>query len=221
MGKPNDNNPSVSVVTLHMPGREKYLERVKTLLWRQDYEGEIHHVVVDGQRSIGAKRNIGMMYGVKSGAEYIFMIDDDDILTSDFIRLMVSFMRENPKVMMSGLSSMYFIDVNKRNRKGIPLFYEYKKGIKCQYVLGSGSVLRSSVYNTCRYPDVSSGEDAYMCQFVTKIYGECSVMANNITDSYAATIHGNNTSSHLALYSMSVLGYSDTAYKMFSEALVN
>lgn len=79
----------LSILVCTIPSRKAFLGRLQTELWGQilPYAGEIE-LLINGNPviSIGEKRNQLMD---RAGGEYVCFIDDDDRVSSDYVRLLM------------------------------------------------------------------------------------------------------------------------------------
>lgn len=174
--------PGVTVVTLTLPERTRFLNRAMDLIRRQNYRGEIEHIIVTGAGEIGAKRNTGVR---AASHDIILMYDDDDLIGRDYIRLAVPFL---DKADVTGLSSAHYVDEATGAR------YLYKYTGSQPYVIGSGMMFKKSAWIRNPFPDnCSMGEDA---KFLAKA-GK--VAPNGLIDQFTATLHPGNTASHLSV----------------------
>lgn len=175
-------SPGVTVVTLTLPERTRYLNRAMDLIREQNYGGEIEHVIVTGAGEIGAKRNTGVR---AASHDIILMYDDDDVIGRDYIRLALPFL-DNADV--TGLSSAHYVDEATGAR------YLYKYTGSQPYVIGPGMMFRKSAWIRNPYPDdCSMGEDAKFLARAGK------VAPNGLIDQFTVTLHPGNTASHLSV----------------------
>ena len=175
------SSPGVTVVTLTIPDRSRFLNRAMDMVRQQNYGGEIEHIIVTGADSIGAKRNAGVS---EASHDIILMYDDDDVLGPDYIRLAVPFLDDAD---VTGLSSAHFVD----DELGAKFLYNYSGSQP--YVIGSGMMFRRSAWKRNKFPeDCATGEDARFLAKAGKI------APNGLIDHFTATLHPGNTSSHMA-----------------------
>lgn len=131
---------------------------------------------------LGIKRNWACVHGT---GEFIVHMDSDDVYSSSWVSDSVRFLRDNPSVLVTGLSSVCFRDVV----VGQDYLYEYK-GTQ-PYVVGATMAYRRDFWDRVRFGDVSVGEDT---EFV--LAAGFGVRARSGYSDFLAILNGNNVSSH-------------------------
>jgi poly(ribitol-phosphate) beta-N-acetylglucosaminyltransferase len=101
----------LSILICTVDGREQFLERLESVLnpqiqFLKDYI-EVHILKDDGFLTIGTKRN---MLLEKATGEYIVFIDDDDLISHDYISKIFDAMESKPDVI--GMHLLHFNDGN-------------------------------------------------------------------------------------------------------------
>ncbi len=174
----------VSVITPTIAGREQFLNRCIAQFNEQDYPN-IEHIIIKGDGAIGAKLNYACAI---STGDIILRMDDDDIYAPDWISKSVAVLQDT-SLDCVGLSNAYFCDMPRHR------ILEYKQRPGAQlFLCGATLCFHKSVWERNKFrEDIQKGEDAY---FVAG----CRAYPHDYKQGFLAVIHGNNTSSHQAIY---------------------
>ncbi len=168
----------LSILICSLNGREHYLEKLLNVLSHQICDSvEIIIESDNGELPIGEKRNVLLN---KSKGKYVCFIDDDDLVSDDYISLILDKSNSNPDVI--GFELEYYID---GELQGIA--YHSKK-----YSKWSDSISKDSKYNMVyyrcpnhlnpikrdivmeiMYPPINHGEDKIFSELIhTKLITE-------------------------------------------------
>lgn len=132
--------------------------------------------------SLGAKRNYGCY---QASGDIIVHMDDDDWYAKDWISQSVKVLGENE---ITGLSKAYFARIPHN-------MWLYQHKMRQPYVCEATMCYTKARWERQPFKEVSEGEGAAFCAF-----GK--IVPHDYTDGFCAMIHGQNTSSHKALSSM-------------------
>lgn len=96
----------LSILICSLDNRKQFLERLMSLLDKQKNDDvEILVEVDNGEMTIGEKRNFLIK---KSNGKYVCFIDDDDMVSNDYVDLILSKIDSNPDVI--GFELEYFVN---------------------------------------------------------------------------------------------------------------
>ena len=186
--------PSVSIITPTTPDRSIWASRLDQMVSNQDYPNIIQHCLIDGNDTIGAKRNRGCF---ETKGDIIVMMDDDDIYADNYVSLAVAALENTDNLGgfdIAGLSSAYFYHM------GTKQAYRYDWKGSQPYIIESGMAFRRSTWQKRQFPRKSDGE-GIIFQLGRR------VGCINALYSFIATIHGTNISSHKNLHTMELLPF--------------
>ena len=100
-----------SILICSLESRDNYLSRLMSVLTPQveAYSKEVEVIIEidDGKLSIGDKRNLLLE---KSNGEYIAFIDDDDLVSFDYVEKILGSLKSNPDTV--GMHLLHFNDDN-------------------------------------------------------------------------------------------------------------
>lgn len=180
--------PKVTVVCPIHPDRKDELENLYEQYKKQDYKRLDGLIVGDGGGTIGFKRNelVKMAKG-----DIICFMDSDDDFASDWVSRGVDFLLSNPTVMITGLSSAYFKDINTGQR----YLWDYQ-GSKKHVAEGTMIFWRKIHSDTKCFGNTSRGEGLQFLQ------GNGKILPHTYIDGFTANITGRNTESHIAVLGM-------------------
>jgi glycosyltransferase involved in cell wall biosynthesis len=156
---PSDNNHiMLSILIPTMPERQNdFLDRIVSILEPQ-IEGKPVELLIlsdNRTRSIGSKRNV--MIDIAQG-EYICFVDDDDVVSDDYVDSILDKITENSDVIVfNGIITM-----DERNPKLIRFGKEFNKGeIDNVYFRRPNHLMVHKKSNISeRYKDLKHGEDS-------------------------------------------------------------
>jgi len=96
----------LSILILTLESRKNFLDKLLSVLYTQK-TNEVEFVIVsdDGSKTIGAKRNEAIQ---KSTGEYICFVDDDDLVSSDYVEKILKALESNPDCV--GMHLLHFND---------------------------------------------------------------------------------------------------------------
>jgi len=98
----------LSILILTVTDRAEFLNRILSILNPQKSDDvEIITISDDGSKSIGQKRNEAIQ---QSSGEYICFVDDDDIVSSDYVSKILDALKTNPDCV--GIHLLHFNDGN-------------------------------------------------------------------------------------------------------------
>ena len=96
----------LSILILSLENRKSYLDRLLTILNPQiTEEVEVLIELDNGESSIGKKRNSLLQ---KSSGQYICFVDDDDLVSYDYVSKILKAIEKNPDVV--GMHLLHFND---------------------------------------------------------------------------------------------------------------
>ncbi len=99
----------LSILVCSLKRREHYLKRLMSVLMpqRDRFINEVEIITAsdEGETSIGAKRNALI---VNSNGEYITFVDDDDVVSEDYVELILNAIKDKPDVV--GIHLLHFED---------------------------------------------------------------------------------------------------------------
>lgn len=177
--------PSISIITPTTADRSIWASRLDEMVSCQDYGNIIEHIIIDGPETIGEKRNAGCHM---AKGDIIVMFDSDDLYADDYVSKAVNTI-ESTMCNIVGLSSAYFYHIHTKQA------YRYDWKGSQTYVLESGMAFGRSTWEKRQFPRRSDGEGV-MFQLGRRV-GVIETL-----DSFIATIHGSNISSHKNLHLM-------------------
>ena len=101
--------PLLSVLVCALKGREELRKRLLDVLLPQINHDEVeyHEMMDGGEISIGAKRQ-RLLEGARG--EYVCFVDDDDLVSVDYITRIVTALKEHPEADCVGFNSLRFMD---------------------------------------------------------------------------------------------------------------
>ena len=100
----------LSLLVCTLEDRSDYLTRLLGVLDPQvEGTSEVELLIEkdEGQKTIGEKRNTLLR---KASGEYVAFIDDDDIVSSDYVEKIIKALESDPDVI--GMNLLYFVDSN-------------------------------------------------------------------------------------------------------------
>lgn len=150
-------DPSLSILICTLNERKKeFLERIFSILEPQIQEREVEIIILtdNGEISIGEKRNFSLDV---SNGKYVCFIDDDDIVSEQYVDLVLSKIQENPDVIV-------FNSIVTTNGSGVKIArqgieYEYGEVDGVYYRLPNHLSIHKKETITERFRDVRTGED--------------------------------------------------------------
>ena len=185
----------VTVITPCTGGRLDMLQRVIEMVGYQDYAGKVQHLTDMQDATIGYKRNYLCN---NADGEIILHMDSDDCYQPDWITRSVEALISS-SANITGLSSCYFHDTTRNN------VHEYTAPEGQLYLVGATLCYWRKQWEKKPFKDIHMGEDTDFITNAGKLY------AHEYKAGFMATIHGNNTCSHLALPSMKKLPQNEAA----------
>lgn len=102
------HSKKLSLLVCSLENREQYLNRLISILQPQlnEYtDVEMRIFLDDGRHSIGAKRNSLLM---SANGEYVCFIDDDDIVSNNYVQLIMNAIESSPDVV--GIHLLHYED---------------------------------------------------------------------------------------------------------------
>lgn len=175
--------PTVSIITPTTADRNKWQPRLDTMVAMQNYPSIIEHIYIDGPETIGEKRNAGCQAAT---GDIIVHFDSDDVYGNEYVLHAVNALEDKH---ISGMSAAYFYHVHTKQA------YLYHWPGSQPYVIESGMAYYRKTWETRQFKAKSDGE-GILFQLGWKV-GVIEAM-----DSFIATIHGDNISSHKNLHHM-------------------
>lgn len=175
--------PLISIITPTIPTRKHLLDRLERIINRQTYDN-IEWLIDDRKEpTIGAKRN---NLCASCNGEYILMLDDDDLISDDFIEKCYEHMIATG-ANTTGFNNAYFYSPTENKA------WEYKYRGTQPYVFGSSMMFSRNVWLHNKFPDKNIGEDS---DFVAN---SGKIVPRPFKNDFLVLIHGKNTASHRAL----------------------
>lgn len=175
-------NPTVTIITPTTHDRERYNERIKSIAQYQDYQNIIEHLFDYSPYTIGDKRNNLCEHAT---GDIIVHFDSDDYYAPDWISKSVQhLLSQNADI--TGLSSIYFYRYNTH-------VWEWRNISKQPILAGATFCYWRKIWQRNPFKSVNSGEDTKFCTNAGRI------SPHDYNTGFLATIHGNNTASHLSL----------------------
>jgi len=168
--------------------------RIADIYDNQDYKNK-QIILFTGDGSIGAKRN--GLCNLATG-DIILHMDSDDLYQPDWITRSVEALISSD-ANITGLSSCYFHDTTRNN------VHEYIAPQGQLYLVGATLCYWRRQWEKKPFKDIQMGEDTDFITNSGRLY------AHDYKSGFMATIHGNNTCSHLALPAMKRLHQYDAA----------
>jgi hypothetical protein len=179
--------PHVTVICPLDPNRKEEIDNVKHVFNAQTYKRSDLLIAADAN-TIGYKRNalVCMAKG-----EIIVHMDSDDAYAKDWIEFNVDFLRANPLISITGLSSAYF-------RQGEDRYiWEYKGSQKyvCEATMAYWKKIHggTKVFEERSIAECSKGEGEKF------LMGNGRILPHTYIEGFEAQITGKNHVSHLSL----------------------
>jgi hypothetical protein len=172
----------IAALMLLHPRREKFWARASNCFMDQTVRGNLVKVPQDGNKSIGAMRNIGVEAAIKAGADVIVHWDDDDYSFPGRIASQLRDLEESESG-VAGYRAMRFWDSTKQE------CWWYRNDNR-RYACGTSLIYQVDIWKRTPFPDLNVGEDAAWCSFVKPV---------GTLDMFhlVAEIHGGNTCGHI------------------------
>jgi hypothetical protein len=92
--------PTLSIITLTIPERVKSLALLKAEVAKQNPDGLVEHVIVEGPGHVGTKIAKGLRM---SSGRYVSVVDDDDMIDVDYVSSILAETVHNPDVITLGI----------------------------------------------------------------------------------------------------------------------
>jgi glycosyltransferase involved in cell wall biosynthesis len=158
----------LSILTCTLPERAHYLKRLSEVITNQIADKPVEFLVDPRPRNVptGTKRN-DLIRQCKGA--WVCFIDDDDRIADDYVSSILKALESNPDVVTfegtyteNGRNKVDWViklgeRYEARTENGKYMFFRYPNHL---------SVIRKSIANRVRFPDVWQGEDY---QFATKL----------------------------------------------------
>jgi len=173
----------LSILICTIPGREKFLERLRSILDPQvrgceDYiEILVNH---DPNAPIGLKRNVLLAEAI---GEYVCFIDDDDRVSDDYVLLLLEGIfkgvdccsligiitdnGDNPRKFYHSIKYQHYETVSDPSGYASVMYLRYPNHLNC---------IKSSIAKNFRFPEKNFGEDT---DFATQIHHSGQLMTEH------------------------------------------
>lgn len=155
--------PKLSILVPTLSDRKQYLDRLVSVLDKQlSNDVELLIELDNKQQSIGQKRNKLLD---KASGEYISFVDDDDIVSSDYTKLILEAIEQKPDVV--GIHLMHYNDGILGGMTYHSLRYkswyentDTSSGLK-RYYRNPNHInpVKKEIAVAVKFPDISMGED--------------------------------------------------------------
>ena len=166
-------NKKLSILILSMNRRKQYLDRLLNIIEPQKTNDvEVLTNIDDGEKSIGTKRNELLK---QSGGDYICFVDDDDMVSADYIEKILTALESKPDCVgihllhkedgiLRGLTyhslkyDTWWDEVNNEN-SNLKNYYRnpnHLNPVRRDYALQTG------------FPEINNGEDKWYSQNILK-----------------------------------------------------
>lgn len=176
----------VTVITPTTHDRANMNRRITDLMQAQDYPA-FEHLYDFSDNPIGTKRNI---LCARAEGDIIIHADSDDYYAPDWITRSVEHLLSSGAD-ITGLKRAYFYEPGKN-------LWQYNYTGSQGYVIGATMCYKRSWWEQNPFKDFQVGEDLKFCV-------HANVKAHDYINGFYASIHNQNTASHLALSGMKKL----------------
>lgn len=153
----------LSILILSLEKRKHFLDRLISVLEPQlTKDIEIIYEIDNGQKSIGKKRNEALL---KATGEYICYIDDDDIVSNDYVDKILEALKTKPDCV--GINLLHFNDnilggLTYHSIKYRTWFEQYESNIRLMRYYRNPNHLnpvKKEHALKVMFPEISMGED--------------------------------------------------------------
>jgi glycosyltransferase involved in cell wall biosynthesis len=154
-------NPVLSILICHIEEREKFLRNLLIRLHQQVINEPVEIIIAKHPRgtvTIGEKRNILVK---ESSGEYLCFIDDDDLISDNYVSLILNAAKTNPDCI--GITGLY-IEEGKPNwtfRHSITVNRWCKDKDRRIYFRTPNHLnpIKKTIAVKCPFPEIQFGED--------------------------------------------------------------
>jgi glycosyltransferase involved in cell wall biosynthesis len=162
--------PSLSVLICTMPERYYSFTSLKESLEKQIEQNKLNGLVeiLSDDRmdiTIGQKRN-NLMQAAKG--KFVAFIDDDDDVHTDYLRLIVEAIQNNPELDCIGINGEIIFDKIHHRQWFVSIKYEewHEKDLIFYRTPNHLSPIKREIAVKCAYPDSSFGEDRFFSDLI-------------------------------------------------------
>jgi hypothetical protein len=134
---------TLEIVTRHMPTRKHLLDRNQLRLSEQTCKDFVQTVIVDGE-GVGILRAGGLIADHEPGADYVWILDDDDFVTgSGVIAKMVDKLKQRkPDIMFVKFNHGYAV---------LPMRAQWMRRPAEGSIGGSSIIVSAEIWRECRH----------------------------------------------------------------------